>query len=128
METITPHRYDREGSWGILTSIDLHGCNGETIRSAEKIKQYTEELCDLIKVTRFGEPTIVHFGEKEEIAGYSLVQLIETSLVSGHFANATNAAYIDVFSCAYYEPHVVVDFSKQFFSAKEVTARTILRK
>ncbi len=128
METITPHSYDREGSWGILTSIDLHECNGETIRSAEKIRQYTEELCDLIKVTRFGEPTIVHFGEKEEIAGYSLVQLIETSLVSGHFANATNAAYIDVFSCAYYEPQVVVDFSKQFFEAKDTTARTILRK
>ncbi len=128
MEIITSHRYDREGSWGILTSIDLHGCNGEFIRSAEKIRQYTEELCKLIKVTRFGEPIIVHFGEKEEIAGYSLVQLIETSLVSGHFANATNAAYIDVFSCAYYEPQMVIDFSKQFFNAQDVTARTILRK
>ena len=120
--------FEALGSWGILTSIDLHHCDGATIRSAEKIREFVIELCERIKVTRFGEPTIVHFGEKEEIAGYSLVQLIETSLVSGHFANATNHVYLDIFSCAYYDADEAVTFSKKFFGAQDATVHTILRK
>lgn len=120
--------YESLGSWGMLTSIDLHQCDAETIRSADKIRQFTVALCDLIKVIRFGEPTIVHFGEQEAIAGYSLVQLIETSLVSGHFANATNNVYLDIFSCAYYDAQAAVDFSKKFFGARDATVHTILRQ
>jgi hypothetical protein len=35
------------------------------------------------------------------------VQLIETSLISAHFANLTNTVYLDVFSCKPYDPEVV---------------------
>ncbi len=105
-------------AWGISANIDLNECNPEIIRDATKIKQYVEELCNLIKVKRFGDCTVVNFGEDERIAGYSMTQLIETSLVSGHFANQTNNAYLDVFSCRFFDPVVVADFSKQFFDAE----------
>lgn len=113
--------------WGLLTSLDLYNCNPETIRSAEKIKQYTEELCDLIEMKRFGECQVVHFGEDERVQGYSMVQLIETSLISGHFANLTNAAYIDIFSCKVYEPQVVAQFSREFFEAESLESHTVKR-
>ena len=103
--------------WGLLTSFDLYGCNPEIIRDPEKIKQYVVELCDLIEMKRFGECQVVHFGEDERVAGFSMVQLIETSLISGHFANLTNAAYIDVFSCKPYDPDQVAEFTKRFFQA-----------
>ena len=48
--------YDASKSWGILTSIDLFNCNAETLRNAEKIKEYIVELCELIDMRRFGEP------------------------------------------------------------------------
>src|SRR3989344_4522013 len=128
MNTSLEHRYNELGSWGMLTSLDLHGCNGTMIRSAEKIKQFIVELCDLLQVTRFGEPTIVNFGAREDIAGYSMVQLIETSLVSGHFANATNTVYLDIFSCSYYDVDAAVAFSKKFFEAHDATVHTLLRK
>ena len=76
---------------------------------------------------RFGECTIVNFGEKEEIAGYSMTQLIETSLVSGHFANMTNAAYLDVFSCKFYDPQAVATKAKEFFDAEVVSLTCTLR-
>lgn len=120
-------RFEQTGAWGLVTALDLHDCNPETLRSKEAIYNYTIELCDRIKVKRFGEPTIVHFGEDERVAGYSLVQLIETSLVSGHFANLTNRVYMDIFSCAWYDPQEVVDFSKQFFGAKDYNANIYLR-
>jgi S-adenosylmethionine/arginine decarboxylase-like enzyme len=121
-------QYDANNSWGILTSLDLHNCKPEYIRSADKLKEFVVKLCDLIKVNRFGECTIVHFGEKEEIAGFSLTQLIETSLVSGHFANKTNNSYIDIFSCKYYDPQIVADFCKDFFEASDYNMTYLFRK
>ena len=121
------HRFLATGAWGLDTGLDLHECNPEIIRSAEKIREFTIKLCEKIEVKRFGEPVIVHFGEDERVAGYSLVQLIETSLISAHFANQTNRVYLDVFSCAYYNPTEVAEFAKEFFQAKSVNVQTQLR-
>ena len=57
-----------------------------------------------------------------------MTQLIETSLISGHFANASNAAYIDVFSCKGYDPDVVTEYAKNFFGAKSVKTNVVLRE
>ena len=101
--------------WGIATSIDIYNCDPETIRNAGKIRQFVIKLCDLIEMRRFGETLVVNFGEDERVAGYSMVQLIETSLISAHFANQSNAVYLDVFSCKAYDPSIVIDFAKKFF-------------
>lgn len=110
--------FDTLGAWGISANIDLYGCKPEIIRDNTKIKQYVKELCELIKVKRFGDCIVVNFGEDERIAGYSMTQLIETSLVSGHFANQSNNSYLDVFSCKFFDPKLVAEFSQQFFHAK----------
>lgn len=106
--------------WGLLTSLDVYDCNPAIIRDAERIRRYVVELCDLIDMRRFGECQVVHFGEDERVAGYSMIQLIETSLISGHFANLTNAAYIDVFSCKPYDPEKVAQFTQAFFEGKSI--------
>jgi len=114
--------------WGILTSLDLYGCNREIIRDSEKIRRYVIQLCGLIGMKRFGECQVVHFGNDERVEGYSMVQLIETSLISGHFANLTNAAYIDIFSCKTYEPEQVADLSKEFFQAESIEIHITKRR
>jgi S-adenosylmethionine/arginine decarboxylase-like enzyme len=114
--------------WGILSSIDLYGCNPDKIRNADLIKKFVAGLCDLIEMKRFGETVVVHFGEDEKVAGYSMTQLIETSLISAHFANLTNTTYLDVFSCKYYDSQVVADFAKDFFDADEVCMQVLNRR
>ncbi len=122
------NRYSRNNCWGIAVGIDLHSCNPKTIRSAPKIKKFVVELCKLIKMKRFGECNVVHFGEDERVAGFSMTQLIETSLISGHFANQTNNVYLDVFSCKYYNPETVAKFASKFFGANDHKAHVTLRK
>lgn len=117
-----------EQPWGLLSCIDLYECDPETIRNAEKIKLFVSELCKLIEMKRFGETQVVHFGEDERVAGFSMIQLIETSLISAHFANASNSTYLDVFSCKLYDPQKVADFAKDFFKAKKVNLQTVNRK
>ncbi|MCJ7790028.1 MAG: S-adenosylmethionine decarboxylase, partial [Candidatus Atribacteria bacterium] len=45
-----------------------------------------------------------------------------------HFTNSTNNAYIDIFSCKYYNPLAVEEFTKKFFEAKETKMHYILRE
>ncbi len=116
------------GVWGISSSFDIYQCDPETIRSAEKIKQFVVELCDLIQMKRFQDTLVVHFGEDERVAGYSMVQLIETSLISAHFANQTNTTYLDVFSCKPYDPDRVAEFTMKFFGGRQCTTNVNLRR
>jgi len=115
-------------NWGISTQVDMKGCDPALIRSRETIQDYVISLCKLIEMKRFGDVQIIHFGEDEKVAGYSMVQFIETSLVSGHFANSTNSAYIDIFSCKTFNPALVADFTKEFFKAAECDYKVSMRK
>lgn len=110
--------YKKRNPWGMSTCVDLYGCNPKTIRSARKVKQFVHELCDLIKMRRFGKTVVINFGDDPRITGFSMTQLIETSLISGHFANQSNAVYLDVFSCQVYPPYKIAEFAKKFFEAE----------
>jgi S-adenosylmethionine/arginine decarboxylase-like enzyme len=120
--------YAETKAWGLLSSLDIKSCDPEKIRSKKIIRDYIIKLCDLIEMKRFGEPQIIHFGEDEKVAGYSMTQLIETSLVSGHFANKTNSAYIDIFSCKIYDPYLAAEFTKKHFSGTTHKVNVLLRK
>jgi S-adenosylmethionine/arginine decarboxylase-like enzyme len=114
-------------SWGMQTSIDLKKCNPNMTKSYNHLKKYLYDLCDLIEMTRFGEPTIIAFGEADNVLGYSMTQFIETSLISGHFADETNAAYIDIFSCKVYNPMKAATFTKMYFEAKSCAVGVTFR-
>ena len=120
-------KFEKANAWGLWTSIDMKNCNPDTIRDAEKVKQYARELCELIGMKRHGDTVVVDFGEDEKVAGFSMMQLIETSLVSGHFVNLTNSVYIDIFSCNWYNPEVAAEFTKKFFAAEEANTTSVIR-
>ena len=114
----TLEEYRRSAAWGLACSVDLKGCDPALIRNAGAIKDFVVKLCELIEMKRYGETQVVNFGEDPRVSGFSMIQLIETSLISGHFANQTNAAYLDIFSCKYYPPETVAAFCKDFFKAE----------
>ncbi len=120
--------FNVQNAWGLHTTVDLKNCDPFLIRSADAIKDFVIQLCDLIDMSRFGEPIIVDFGRKPEVAGYSMVQLIETSNISGHFANIDNSAYIDIFSCKLYDPYIVAEFTKTFFKSSNYLINILLRQ
>jgi S-adenosylmethionine decarboxylase len=124
-------KFDNEeikNAWGLACSFDIYDCNPDTIRNANEIKRFVYELCELIEMKRFGECVVVDFGEDERVAGFSMTQLIETSLISAHFANASNTTYLDVFSCKIYDPAVVEKFAIEFFGGSRCTTHLNLRK
>jgi len=120
--------YERKNPWGVLTSVDIYESDPQIIRDAKSIERFVYKLCDLIDMKRFGECQVVHFGEDEKVEGFSMTQLIETSLISGHFANALNTVYLDVFSCKFYEPREIAEFATSFFKGDYYKMQIALRQ
>jgi S-adenosylmethionine decarboxylase len=98
------------------------------MRSADAIKDFVKQLCEKIDMKRYGDCVVVHFGESERVEGFSMTQLIETSLISGHFANASNNVYLDIFSCKYYEPRDAAEFAMEFFKGSHYRMQVALRR
>ena len=113
--------------WGELI-LDLYDCNPKIIRSKKKILEYTNKICNLIKMKKYGKPLIERFGfGKDFTVGYSLVQLIETSSITAHFSELCNRAYINIFSCKLFNHKIATDFTKKFFKAKKFKNRILIR-
>ena len=103
--------------WGVSSCIDLYDCDLALMQDEVAIKRFVRELCDLIEMQRFGETQVVRFGDDPRVTGFSMTQLIETSLISAHFADNSKAIYLDVFSCAPYDPHGAAVFAADFLKA-----------
>jgi S-adenosylmethionine decarboxylase len=111
-EKITP--------WGQHLVLDLGGCN-ENILTKEGIAKFVKELVKAIDMVAYGEPQIVHFAEHSyEAAGYSLVQLIETSAIMGHFSDNNRDAYLDVFSCKKFSNETAIAVVKKHFAPTQI--------
>lgn len=121
-------QFYKNKAWGLLTSLDLFDCDPKKVRSKKAVARFVCELCDLIKMKRFRETVVVHFGDDPSVSGLSFMQLIETSLVSGHTVDGTNAVYLDIFSCKIYDPKVAEKFAKKFFGAKKVNSKYMVRR
>jgi len=100
--------------WGYHLILDCAGADPELIRSYDNIYNFSKDLVKRIDMVAYGEPQIVHFGSGNK-AGYTLVQLIETSNICCHFVEDNNTFYLDVFSCKEFNPDVVADLVNEYF-------------
>ena len=114
--------------WGVSSSIDLYECDLALMQNAEAIREFVKILCDRIKMRRYGETQVIFFGDEPRVQGFSMTQLIETSLISAHFADASHAIYLDVFSCAPYDSEDVAKFAAEYFKAARYELNVVHRR
>ena len=118
-----------EGSFGLEVILDLYGCDPSVIRSGKRLAEYTTKLCKLLNMKKFGKTQLPHFGYNEaHTAGYSMLQFIETSSITGHFSELWNSAYINIFSCRDFDTRSAIAFTVKYFGAKKHNERVLLRK
>lgn len=109
----------------LLTLID---CDPTVLRSKQKITRFAKDMCKVIGMKPYGKPFVARFGlGKDFTAGYSMVQLIETSAITGHFSDLWNRIYLDIFSCKEYDEKKAANFAKKFFQAKRIKAKIVYR-
>jgi S-adenosylmethionine decarboxylase len=114
--------------WGRHLVLDCAACDRVAVRSGEAIRGFSEELISSIGMVAYGEPLLEHFATHlPEAAGYSLVQLIETSAVTGHFCDASGDIYLDVFSCKDFDQEVAIKVVQRYFRPETVHRTDLFR-
>ena len=113
--------------WGKHLILNVKNCHPKTIRTHLTIYGFSQMLVKAIDMKAYGEPLIRHFGEGNK-AGYTLVQLIETSNITAHFVEETNDAYIDVFSCKEFDPAIVEKVIRDHFIPESIDSTLLVRQ
>ncbi|MFH1777485.1 MAG: S-adenosylmethionine decarboxylase [Candidatus Omnitrophota bacterium] len=120
---------EKRKNYGMELVLDLFDCDPKIISSRKKLQIYVDKLCTLIKMKKYGKTLLPYFGLSSDFTkGYSLLQFIETSSITGHFSELWNTAYINIFSCQSFNSKQAREFTKKFFKAKTLKNRVLIRK
>jgi S-adenosylmethionine/arginine decarboxylase-like enzyme len=114
-------------TWGKHLILDAARVAPQTIRNPAIIHDFNKTLVKRIDMVAYGPPQIVRFGSGNK-AGYTLVQLIETSNICAHFVEENNSMYLDVFSCKDFDATVVKETVEEFFEAKRLKFKVLTRQ
>ncbi len=118
----------KKAIFGYELILDLSGCALSIMSSKDKLTEYVDKLCNLIGMKKYGETQLPYFGlEKPFTKGYSLLQFIETSSITGHFSEHWRKSYINIFSCKKYDHKLAEKFTKDFFKAESIKATFLIR-
>jgi S-adenosylmethionine/arginine decarboxylase-like enzyme len=99
------------------------------VQSAQHISRFAETLVETLGMKAYTAPLLEHFSEHlPEAAEYSLVQLIETSAITGHFCDLSGDAYIDIFSCKDFDAELAVEVVRAAFRPQHINFITLVRQ
>ena len=119
---------DSQPIWGQHLIIDLAGCPRERLTDPDHLRAWIGDLVRTIKMKAYGEPQLEHFAAHSwDAAGYTLVQLIETSNVCAHFAENLGQVYIDIFSCKRFDDAAAVALCRAYFEPQIVEQHSLER-
>ena len=113
--------------WGYHLMLNAMACDGSSITSKQNIENFVKDLVKRIDMKAYGEPIIVDFGSGNK-AGFTMVQLIETSNICAHFCNDTGDVYLDVFSCKPFDNLTVKKCFSEYFKPRQVASKRINRQ
>ena len=113
--------------WGYHLILDCSGCNN-SIADKSQIELFLKSLVEEIKMKAVGDPVIKYLLEGEPNAGFSVMQLIETSSITCHFVELNSTMYIDVFSCKEFKPTDAIAVVDKFFAPTKVKQRFLTRQ
>lgn len=101
----------------------------DKITDRAAIVDFTKRLVGAIDMIAYGEPIVEHFAaHNPHAAGFSLVQLIETSSITGHFVDQSGDFYLDIFSCKPFDPAVAKEMVMQAFHPQNIAETFLSRR
>ena len=107
--------------WGYHLILDCKSGLLDAVRSEDNIRAFAKELVEAIEMKAWGEPMVEHFAtHNPDAAGYSLLQLIETSNIAGHFVDKNGDFYLDIFSCKPYSIEAAKSVVEKYFQPLKI--------
>lgn len=117
------------GYWGYHLILDCKACSIPKITSRENVLRFIKILVHAIDMKAYGEPVLEHFATHDpEKGGFSLVQLIETSSITGHFVDKNGDVYLDIFSCKDFSIETTKEVVQEFFAPAKIKVTYLTRQ
>lgn len=114
--------------WGYHLLINGRKGNTKLIADVDHVAAFVEELVDKIDMVAYGDLWIDRFATHDPSkAGISFCQMIETSNITGHFAENTGDYYVDIFSCKPYDTSVAEELARKYFEPEEQNSLMVHR-
>lgn len=113
--------------FGYHLMLDCAGCN-KNIAIRGQIVQFVKDLVVRIDMEAHGEPIVEYLLPGDPKQGYSLMQLITTSNICGHFMELDGTAYFDVFSCKPFETEDVLRCVREYFRPSSIRQHFLYRQ
>jgi S-adenosylmethionine/arginine decarboxylase-like enzyme len=114
--------------WGHHLLLNCTAGDLDKISSRDNILNFVKKLVIAIDMESFGPCWCEDFATHDiSKAGYSFIQMITTSNISGHFVSSNGNFYIDVFSCKPFDNTVVHFVVSEFFNPNKIQMQYIAR-
>jgi S-adenosylmethionine/arginine decarboxylase-like enzyme len=113
--------------WGYHLILDCADGRRDAVTDGKHIAEFAKTLVKDIDMVAYGDPQVVLFGTGNK-EGYTLVQLIETSNICGHFCSESGDLYLDVFSCKPYDKEVVKKLAYEYFGFTSMRETYLVRQ
>ncbi|KKP56136.1 MAG: S-adenosylmethionine decarboxylase proenzyme [Parcubacteria group bacterium GW2011_GWC1_34_10] len=115
--------------FGHLMTVDLYGCRKGVCDNLDLCYQFMEDIVNKLKMKKQSPPFIFRsdneiYPDKAGLSGW--VPLIESG-VQIHTLIPKNFISIDVYSCKKFSTKDIEEFTKNYFSAKEVEVNFVER-
>jgi S-adenosylmethionine/arginine decarboxylase-like enzyme len=115
-------------AFGQHLAMNLYDCPQYVLASSTALADYVAKLVDEIGMVAYGPTRIEHFGHAlPQTSGFTVVQMIETSLISGHMVDAERTAWWDVFSCKPFDVDKALALTEEYFNPEVLEWKVLYR-
>ncbi len=107
--------------FGSHLTLDLYGCNPETLGNSEKIFQLLNELPAIVNMHKFSEPQLTQIPEQPnsfDKGGLTGFVILVESHISVHTFPTDSFASLDIFSCKFFKEMKAISYIVELLGAK----------
>ena len=115
--------------WSLDLCINLYKCNQSKF-SERSIKEFSDKISNIIDKEGENIVGIINeFGHgNKDLEGLRLIHENTHSLITGHFVNLDNKAFINIHSCQGYSVYEVIKLCKEFFETEAYWCQKVFRE
>lgn len=111
--------------WGYELLLDMSDCTGP-MDDDDAVREFMGAMVKALDMKVLMPMQLIHVHGKDG-RGVTAVQTITTSSITFHGDDERHCIYLDVFSCAPYDPRVAFDLALKWFAPQHVGYRWLYR-
>ena len=110
------------GIYGMEAVIDCYYCNPKLF-TREHLRKYFKSLVKRIDM----QAEELFFWDNNVADELMAVQFIITSNITVHCLHKLERVYVNIFSCKEFNAHDAMQYTQNFFEARKISEKTVLR-